>query len=229
MEVVVEVDRQMLATTTRNRFAARLIRYLIAVLVAGTLTALPSYAAPPNPLGMAQRAAEEFWGSTPCNGQVTVLWQAQRPSPAIAGTEVEAWVSFQTPLGPLNFKAAPSSYTDCVIDISLASWPSYDATIEAYPQFCQMITHEYGHFEGYADSTLYAPSDLRFPLLTEANLPPICRYDISSGTGLAPNGFPPLPGTRATKARAGSLRLKRGCFEVRCYAGWRGRRLSHRR
>lgn len=171
-----------------------------------------------DPVGLAEQTATAYWRSTPCDGEIAVQWRSTTPPPALPGTEVEAWVTFETPLGPTNFAASPSTYTDCTVYISLASWPTYDSIVETYPEFCQMMIHEYGHFEGYADSTSYPPSDLRYPLLTDANLPGVCRYDISSGTGLPSNGFPPVPeGPSAKEARAGSLRVAHGgCFEVGC-------------
>jgi hypothetical protein len=203
--------------------------FVLAVLLGTVACVGAASAAGQDPVGLAEQAAKAYWGDSPCNGQVSVQWQTHTPQPALPGTEVEAWVTFQTPLGPTNFAAAPATYTECVVNISRISWPNYDSTVEAYPQFCQMMIHEYGHFEGYADSTSYAPTDLRYPLLTDANLPGACRYDISAGTGLPPNGFPPLPGTVATNARAGSRPIRRGCFEVRCLGVVRVRQSRQRR
>lgn len=146
-------------------------------------------------------------------------WQRNSPSAAIPGTEVEAWVNFQTPGGALDFAAPPSTYTQCTIYISQIVWPSYAATVQAYPQFCQMMVHEYGHFEGYADSTAYPSTDIRYPVLTEANLPAVCRYEPSQDA--AAPAFQP---SSTTTTHAGASHVKSRCFEVGCTALLRGAR-----
>ncbi len=187
-----------------------------ATVILQSLTASAALAAPPNPLALAERAAESYWGNVPCAGQIAVNWRTSTLAPSIPGTVVEAWVNFETPSGPLDYAAASSTYSGCTININSAVWPSYAATVEAYPQFCQMIVHEFGHFEGYIDSTSYPSSDIRYPLMSPDNLPSVCKYDISAGTGLYPNGFPPLPGLSKTATRALASRQKVHCFEVRC-------------
>lgn len=206
----------MLATGAYGRLSGPLIRCLCATLVtlgvSAALGALTALAATTDPLGLAQRTAEEVWGNAPCAGQVSVQWRKESPPPAIPGTEVEAWVTFQTPGGELDFAAAPATYTQCAVYINQALWPSYASTVQAYPQFCQMIVHEYGHFEGYADSTTaYPPSDIRYPVLTEANLPAPCRYELAPSVPRAT----PQPRSKAS-ARAGASRVKRRCFEIGC-------------
>lgn len=185
---------------------------MLVALGASALGATAARALSPEPLGLAQHAAEEVWGNAPCGGQVAVLWQQGSPPPAIPGTEVEAWVTFQTPDGVLDFAAPPSTYSQCTVYINQLLWPSYESTVQAYPQFCQMIVHEYGHFEGYADSTkLYRPTDIRYPVLTEANLPVPCRYEFSQSVLQATF----RPGLR-DRVRAGASRVKLRCFEIGC-------------
>ena len=207
----------MLATSLSGRLAGPLMRCLCVMLTAlgasAALGALAARAAVPNSLGLAQRTAEEFWGNAPCAGQVAVQWQLNSPPAAIPGTEVEAWVNFQTPGGQLDFAASPSTYTQCTVFISQIVWPSYATTVQAYPQFCQMMVHEYGHFEGYADSTTYPSTDIRYPILTEANLPAVCRYELYSGTGASA-----FQRSSTATARAGAIHVERRCFEVRCGA-----------
>lgn len=205
----------MLTTTSlTGRLVGCLCLTLMAFAVSGALGVPPVRGATPNPLALAQRAAEQFWGNAPCAGRITVQWQQDSPPAAIAGTEVEAWVNFQTPGGALDFAAPPSSYSQCTVYVSQIVWPSYASTVQAYPQFCQMMVHEYGHFEGYPDSTTaYPPSDIRYPVLTEANLPVVCRYELDS-----PVPEPTLPGSSIARVHVGSSHVETRCFEVGCGA-----------
>jgi hypothetical protein len=173
-------------------------------------------AAEANPVALAEQAAENYWGNTPCAGQITIAWQQSTPAPAQPGTEVEAWVTFQTPDGPLDFGAAPATYTQCIVYISTTTWPTYASTVQAYPQFCQMMVHEFGHFRGYADSMSYQPSDIRYPLLTDANLPAVCMYDLPLSSSSQSNGLPSLPGTTGRGSTADLSRVRTRCFEVGC-------------
>jgi hypothetical protein len=179
-------------------------------------------------VALAERAAEKFWGNTPCDGQIAVSWQQITPSPAQPGTEVEAWVTFQTPLGELDFAAAPSTYTACTVYISMNVWPTYASTIAAYPQFCQMMIHEFGHFQGYADSMSYPPSDIRYPLLTDTNLPALCASELHLNEAEQPSDSPP-PSTALTgrDSRTLARRMRTHCFEVKC--GLTARRLRPKR
>jgi hypothetical protein len=93
----------------------------------------------------------------------------------VGGTTVEAWVSFLTPQGPLDFAAPPQTYSECVVNISRSRWPTRAAAAAEAVVFCQMMVHEFGHLEGYSDSLSYSPTDVRYPILTAANVPDVCR------------------------------------------------------
>jgi len=175
-----------------------------------------AHAAGTNSVVLAEQTAEAYWGSTPCAGQIAIAWQQSTPAPAQPGTEVEAWVTFQTPAGELDFAAAPSSYTDCTVYISTTSWPTYASTVQAYPQFCQMMIHELGHFQGYADSMSYPPTDIRYPLLTDANLPAVCMDDLPLSGPAQSYGTPSLSGGRGRSSSAESRPTMVRCFEVGC-------------
>jgi hypothetical protein len=226
LEVTVESYLQMIVNRPSVRpslTAARVFALAAMMLVLPTAVAR----AQPDPLGIAEQTAESYWGDVPCGGQVTVQWQSLTPPPALPGTEVEAWVTFQTPAGPLDFAEPPSTYSSCVVNISSILWPSYTTEVEAYPQFCEMIVHEFGHFEGYADSTSYPSSDIRYPLLTDANLPGACDYELTSAATQTA-AAPALSGAPTARARTDSVHFKRRCFEVGCMAHPRRARLPRR-
>jgi hypothetical protein len=162
-------------------------------------------------LEQALAAAASYWHNTPCQGDVTMLWQSVAPPSPVAGTTTEAWVSFQTPLGPQDFSAPPSTYTECEVHISLKRWPSLAALGAEDAAFCQMIVHEFGHLEGFADSFAYSPTDVRYPILTAANVPGVCRG--AADTGIVAGTTPKLKGFEREARpprRAAAGRLRRG-------------------
>jgi hypothetical protein len=148
----------------------------IATLGLLSLSLLPAvfpvaaYATPQND---AFQVAQAYWGPSRCQGSIPIEWDTQTPTPSLPGTEVEAWVTFQTTTGELDWSAAV--YTGCVIHLSLNAWPTEADRQEAYPELCQVMVHEYGHFEGWADSTSYAPTDIRYPLQSASNMPTACE------------------------------------------------------
>jgi hypothetical protein len=130
-------------------------------------------------------AASSYWGATPCHGDVLVRWQSNVPASPVAGTTIEAWVTFQTPQGPSDFAAPPSTYTECVVNVSRKHWPTLAVAAADHVAFCQMMVHEFGHFEGYSDSLAYSRSDVRYPLLTAANVPAVCHPGAGAGGAMA--------------------------------------------
>lgn len=211
----VVAGHKALMQRTYEHIVANHTRFFICVLVfsfAGL--AGVARASGESSIELAEQTAEGFWGNVPCGSQIAVQWQTTTPTPALAGTEVEAWVTFETPLGNTNFQALPDTYTDCQVNISSSVWPTYASTVEAYPQFCQMMIHEFGHFEGYADSTSYAQSDIRYPLLSSSNLPSVCMRDLASGPS---NRSTTLSSLSAVHPRTRTRTLVRTrCFEVGC-------------
>jgi hypothetical protein len=87
------------------------------------------------------------------------------------------------------------------------------------------MVHEFGHFQGYADSMSYAPTDIRYPLLTDANLPAACMSELPGGSTPQSSGTVPLSG-RDSKAASARLRIR--CFEVGCDLAARRHRTRRR-
>jgi hypothetical protein len=199
---------------TETIIARSLASLLVVAILMIWLLGTPAYAIVSDPLKLAESTADTYWGQPPCGGSVQVQWQQNVPSSAISGSEVEAWVSFDTSIGMDNFAAPASQFTDCVLNINSNLWTSSASVIEGYPWFCQMIIHEFGHLTDHQHVT--DPANVMYPVFTEWNMPAACKYDISAGTGLAPNGFPPLPGSSPKALPASRLRVKSGCFEIGC-------------
>jgi len=102
-----------------------------------------------NPITVAVERAEQYWGHKPCGGEVTVTTEAF--SAQERAEELSAYVSFQTPSGLDDLAADPASYSQCVVHLSRAEFPSWEEDDEDFPELCQLMTHELGHFEGYSD------------------------------------------------------------------------------
>ncbi len=162
-------------------------------------------------LEQALAAAASYWRNTPCQGAVTILWQSTVPPSPVQGTTTEAWVSFQTPLGPQDYSAPPSTYSECELNISLERWPSLAAAGAEGTAFCQMIVHEFGHLEGFADSLAYSPTDVRYPILTAANVPGVCRRtaDTEIVAGMTPK-LESFEGEARPARRGAAERSRRG-------------------
>jgi hypothetical protein len=90
--------------------------------------------APSSPaIASAVAIAKSYWGTAPCNGQVTVEWLKQ---PADVNA-VSTWSTTGTdPYGD------PADNRDCVVDLNP------DAQF-SWPKLCTVIVHEFGHLNGH--------------------------------------------------------------------------------
>jgi hypothetical protein len=144
----------------------------LALTILLTPAAFSPVALAQSPIERALTASEVYWGTSRCQGPIVVTENPQTPSPAIPGTEVEAWVLFETPEGFMDWSSP--TYSSCTINLSESTWPNERAMKLTYPEFCQVMVHEYGHFVGFADSTSYPITDIRYPVMSQANVPTIC-------------------------------------------------------
>lgn len=105
-----------------------------------------------DPITEALHRAENYWHNAPCDGQIAIV---SDPAPNIVspipGTFLSMWVSFNTPRGYNNFAESPITYTGCVVHLNQMAWPNWRADDSSFTIFCQIMTHELGHFEGYSD------------------------------------------------------------------------------
>ncbi|MHB8492579.1 MAG: hypothetical protein ACYDA6_10270 [Solirubrobacteraceae bacterium] len=128
----------------------------------------------PWPLSNALAAARAYWRAPACAGHVAVRFADDPPPSPAAGMEVVAWVTFDTPLGPESFSASPATFSGCTVNVSSRRWTGEAAAAEDYARFCQMMVHEVGHLLGWPDSRAYGARDIRYPVLSAANLPSVC-------------------------------------------------------
>jgi hypothetical protein len=157
----------------------------LVLIVSLALLALPSGASAQkrvvvSPIALAQRAAVAYWGSAPCGGHITV--RVQRPSPSYAAALVTlygpaaewplAWSSWESPTGPNDKSANPSTYTDCVVTLNSAFWPSWAVDREYYAEFCTIMLHEYGNLRGLLELTSNTGNIMDLSL--DANPPKVC-------------------------------------------------------
>lgn len=111
----------------------------------------------------AQREAAAYWGSTPCDGYVTVTVEALPPAleasenAAIGNPHIAAWSTWESPAGPDNKSPEPTTYTDCIVHLNKADW-----TGDQQPwggegravSLCVALIHEYGNLWGMREITV---------------------------------------------------------------------------
>jgi len=131
-----------------------------------------------NPTALALAAAESYWHAKPCGGTIT-LAVATAPSlqqlPAVEGNDeggnVSAWSTWSNPGGP------PADDTGCVITLNRQDWPNWKVMDENYQEYCDVMTHEVGHFLGYEDEATTNPESIEYPIIGYENMDsvPQCR------------------------------------------------------
>lgn len=131
-----------------------------------------------DPITLALRRAEQYWRNIPCGGAISITSGSPKgiyEVPIPANEEVAMWASFDTPAGPDNFSAPPSTFSACVIYMNPAIFPNWEEDDEHFTMLCQVMTHEVGHFEGYADANA-RPGTIQNAAPTKAPLVPECRH-----------------------------------------------------
>lgn len=149
----------------------------------GTILALltlctPAFAHGPtdtNPIKLAVTRGESYWPAKPCDGHVTVVSGGEGEPTPPPGFQMAMWVTFETPFGSANFAAPPSTYRSCVVHLSSTMWPDWQTDDSHFAVFCQLMTHEIGHFEGYPD-TEAQPGTIQYEDPSTAPLVPPCRH-----------------------------------------------------
>jgi hypothetical protein len=123
-------------------------------------------------VALAAVVAERYWGEVPCGGQIAVF--ANRPlAPGLSAT-TDAWVTFESSLGPNNLEAPASTYTQCTVSLAHWRWPTDETITSDWDMFCLTLTHETGHLLGHPHSS--APHSVMAPVFVdESNVPAICR------------------------------------------------------
>ena len=125
-----------------------------------------------NPVTTAAAIAERFWGATPCAGQITITADSPLAPGLQAGTD--AWVTFDSSLGPDNLDAPVSTYTDCAITLAHWQWSNWTAMEGDWGMFCLTVTHEMGHLLGHKHTL--RPGSVMAPVFTsEADVPAVCN------------------------------------------------------
>jgi hypothetical protein len=78
-----------------------------------------------------------------------------------------AWVNVDTPVGPMNWEAAPSSFFGCTVHIDRRLTPHQQTA--RFPFFCGLIVHEYGHLLGWPDRATDPVTSITYPIIGRAN------------------------------------------------------------
>lgn len=130
---------------------------LVVVVVA--LGAAQAPARDSDPVSEATARAVEFWGGTPCGGDVAVVAGPLDEAPpagendgaATAELRAAMWATWQSPAGANEFLAPAATFSNCTVHVSPAVWPTWRSDDEEFAAFCKEMLHEYGHFEGHPD------------------------------------------------------------------------------
>ena len=132
-------------TTVLARRAAGL------VLAAAAFSAAPAYADPATdfaagsaPVQAATDVAKSYWSTTPCGGNVSIVWMPLTDS-------TNATSTWSNPVGQYD---APEQNSNC--QIAFNSSLTWDWT-----RFCSILVHEYGHLSGKPHSADAA--DVMYP------------------------------------------------------------------
>jgi hypothetical protein len=184
-----------------------------AVLLLVSVAPLPAArAADPDsdPVTEATARAVEFWAGTPCDGTVAVIGSAGGEAPPAGENDGEAghgvraamWATWTTPSGANQF-VSPTLFSDCVVHVNLAVWPSWRADDREFAAFCKEMLHEYGHFEGHPDVGA-TPDTIEYEQPVLAHVPLCERYRLLYGHEIYTAGNPrgrPLRSAAAPRHR----------------------------
>lgn len=132
-----------------------------------------------DPVQEAVNRAEQYWGNIPCAGRVDVA-MGQRSEVTFVDPEheVAAWATFTGAAGPNSVAASPSTYRDCIVRLNPNIWADRETEDDNFEALCQLMTHELGHFEGYADAGA-KPGTIQYVFPDTAPLVTTCQhYDL---------------------------------------------------
>jgi hypothetical protein len=159
----------------------------------------------------AEEIAKAFWQTTPCAGQVSLVWMNLNEG-------INATSTWTNPVGQYD---APEHNGACQIAFNRAlTWD--------WTRFCSILVHEYGHLAGHAHADDHADVMFAFyeaPVAQCAAAPPVQLA--------ATEPEPVLPAAKAAtaaspRAVSSSRQTKRGVL-VRVREHGKRRTLKHRR
>jgi hypothetical protein len=145
-----------------------------------------------DPVQKAISIADAYWGGAACGGNYHVVYTSSAPivdgGPAnaalAAGTaRIQAWAQFGDPT--------------CTIHLMSFYWTPATETSQ-FQLFCDVVTHEIGHFLGHLDAGQADPKSINYPIVDESSP----NYGAVPGcvTGTHSRGWGPAPNERAIEA-----------------------------
>jgi hypothetical protein len=171
------------------------------------------FAAGSAPTLAAEEIAKAYWQTTPCAGQVSLVWMTLTES-------VNATSTWTNPVGQYD---APEQNGSC--QIAFNKTLTWDWT-----RFCSILVHEYGHLVGHAHADDRA--DVMFPFY-EAPIAQCVAAAPAQAEVVAEGPVEPLPAlkaanTAALRASSSSRSTKRGVLVVVHEPRAHGKRRAHK-
>jgi hypothetical protein len=151
------------------------LRHLLGIAAVAVCLVAPASAgaaAPQRPLARAATLAAAYWGAAPCGDAIEIL--ARQSLPQAVAADSDAWVTFETPLGPNDLSAAAGDYTACTIAFARSRWPTRTSMRQDWDLLCMTMIHEYGHLLGHVHDTAFG--SVMVPVFTDyTSEPQTCR------------------------------------------------------
>ena len=117
-----------------------------------------------NPIEKAVAIADAYWGGSYCGGNYPIAYATNPSVPVNAGPAnqevaegklvIQAWARFGDPT--------------CTINLNSSIWTPV-SEVTRFQDFCDVITHEIGHFFGHGDEGQTDPTSIQYPTIEETS------------------------------------------------------------
>lgn len=126
---------------------------------------------PTDPVTLALKLAEGYWGATPCKGQISIKDEVLNYSPtAQSGVAASGLANGELePTMQSEWSNANGNAVECVTTLNSHLWPNWYIMDRHFQLFCDEMTHELGHYLGHKDDGQTNPASIEYPILGETS------------------------------------------------------------